>query len=94
LSRLWLRGTVLSTFIVGGLTAWLLHPLFSAALADTWPDFWKNQKPQAREAIRAALSAEKSALHDAQRQAWLTEEDWRRIAARIDAERLALATER
>lgn len=41
-------------------------------------------------ARRLALTAEKSALHEAEQQGWLDAADWRDAGARIDAQLLAL----
>jgi CPA1 family monovalent cation:H+ antiporter len=49
---------------------------------------------QALEIRRLALLAEKSALSEAERRGWLEAEDWRRLAARIDAELTSLIAER
>ena len=57
------------------------------------PDAGAHRERQAVRVRRAALSAEKGALQQAERQGELPESDWRRIAARIDAELLALERE-
>jgi hypothetical protein len=43
---------------------------------------------------RLALLAEKSALNEAERRGWLDEDDWRQLAARVDAELTAITMER
>lgn len=57
------------------------------------PNYKVYAEKQAAHARRQALLAEKSAFYEAERQGWLEEEDWRQIAARIDAELLALTSE-
>ncbi len=49
-----------------------------------------REEKQAAEVRSLILAAEKSSYQDAERQGLLEEEDWRRIAERIDAELLAL----
>lgn len=80
-------GVVLFSLLVQGFT---LRPLM-ARLKLTGAE---SEALPATTAHRAALAAEKSALQEAARQGWLSQDDWRRIAARIDAELAALETDR
>lgn len=57
------------------------------------PDYRRLQREQSVGARRLALQAEKSAWQEAERQGWLEEEDWRNVAARLDAELVALRTQ-
>jgi monovalent cation:H+ antiporter, CPA1 family len=60
------------------------------ALAALQPDFREQADRRAGDARTIALQAERSAYRDSERQGRLAAEDWRRIAAEIDAELLAL----
>jgi CPA1 family monovalent cation:H+ antiporter len=53
-----------------------------------------EEEERVLEVRRLALLAEKGALNEAERRGWLDEEDWRRLAARIDSELAALTSER
>ena len=59
-------------------------------LASARPAFARSRAEQTAEARRQTLLAEKSALKEAQRQDWLDEADWQRLAADIDARLVAL----
>jgi hypothetical protein len=50
------------------------------------PEYAATKVRSSSLALRKTLSAEKAALHEAERQGWLEEEDWAEIARRIDAE--------
>jgi CPA1 family monovalent cation:H+ antiporter len=63
------------------------------ALETLQPGYRALAAKQAAYARRQALLAEKNAYYESERQGWIEEEDWRQIAARIDAELLALAKE-
>jgi Na+/H+ antiporter, bacterial form len=64
-----------------------------AEMEAVYPNFRSLDVRQMKSARRKALEAEKNAYRDAENQGWLTEEDWRQIASRIDAELLALGRE-
>jgi CPA1 family monovalent cation:H+ antiporter len=61
-----------------------------AEMEAAYPNYRALDVEQTTTARRRALEAEKSAYRDAENQGWLTQEDWRQIAARIDAELVAL----
>lgn len=54
------------------------------------PNFIDRQEQKSVEAQKLALTAEKSALHQAEKEGRLDEEDWRQLQSRIDAELVAI----
>lgn len=65
----------------------------SAAMESIDPGFRDRERRRTHHSRRLALLAEKSAYREAERRGWLTEEDLKGIAARIDAELVALRRE-
>ena len=63
-----------------------------AALERLQPDYRTRHRELADAAHLRVLTAEKSAFQEAERQGWLTAQDWSRIAARLDKELDALLT--
>jgi CPA1 family monovalent cation:H+ antiporter len=56
------------------------------------PDYAAAQDAQAREARRTAITAEKGAYQEAERQGWLSEDEWRQIRGRLDSELLEVVS--
>ena len=58
------------------------------------PDYWERQERQVITTQSSALAAEKSELQEAEKQGWLSQDDWRHFVAHIDAELGAVKKDR